>query len=158
MSVVNRVFAAILVLGIASASTVLVAADNFRLPTDGQTVDQSIDDVNLPVPDAAKAAATGEPRLIVGKYNLSQGLVAVYQSETGKRILFKARFRPDGGIMAKILHRDPTTGKIVPIVGRSKQQDASGKGVEDLEIAGVDLRAFLKNSTLNSNGHEEKVQ
>ena len=57
MSVVNRVFAAILVLGIASASTMLVAADNFRLPTDGQTVDQSIDDVNLPVPDAAKAAA-----------------------------------------------------------------------------------------------------
>ena len=96
--------------------------------------------------------------MTIRKYNVEQGLVAVYQSETGKRILFKARFRPDGGIMATILHRDPTTGKIVRIVGRSKQQDASGKGGEDLEIAGVDLRALLKNSTLNRNGQEEKVQ
>ena len=162
MSLAKQVLAAILVLGFASTSNVLLAADNFRSPADGRRVNQSDDEIMPPAvsstADGEKAAVTGEPRLIVAKYNATDGLVVVYESETGKRILFKARFRPDGGVMAKIMHRDPTTGKVVPIVGRSSQHDASGKGVEDIEVAGVDLRAFLKNSARKSDGHAEKEQ
>lgn len=162
MSVVNRVFAAILVLAIASASTVLVAADNVGAQIGerraSQDNDESVPPSVLTNPDVNKAAAPGDPRLIVYEYNVSKGLVAVYQSETGKRVLFKARFRPDGGIAATIRHRDPTTNKLVPLIVPSKQLDASGKGVEDLEIAGVDLRAFLKSSRLKGNGHAEKEQ
>ena len=160
MSVVNRLLAAILVLGCASASSVLLATDSFRSSADGRRVDQSDEQIMPPAgsstPDLEKAAVTGVPRLIVAKYNVTDGLVAVYESETGKRILFKARFKSDGGMMAKILHRDPTTGKLVPIVGRSKQQDASGKEVEDIAVAGVDLRALLKNGASKSDGQVEK--
>jgi hypothetical protein len=100
----------------------------------------------------------GKPRVIVAHYNLSQGLLAAYQSESGKRILFRARARIGGGMVAQILHLDPTTGKIAHLIGRSKSVDDDGQPVKDVEVAGVNMRAFMKSRSAKSNGYAEKEQ
>ena len=62
MSVVNRLLAAILVLGCASASSVLLATDSFRSSADGRRVDQSDEQIMPPAvpstPDLEMSAVT----------------------------------------------------------------------------------------------------
>ena len=131
-----------------------VVAGNFEDPPLRR--DASLSPAFLLEPKSVKEV--GNPYLIVGHYSLSQGLLAAYQAETGKRILFTAKFRLGGSMSSQILHLDPYTGKIVPIIERSRQRNAFGQPVEDIEIAGVDLRAFMKDGGRNRDGKSEKAQ
>jgi hypothetical protein len=105
--------------------------------------------------EGGKVAATERPRLTIGSYNRAQGLIAVYQSEAGKRLLFEARHQPDGTIIAQIFQRDLATGKIVPIVVRGSVQGSLRAASDHLEVAGVNLHSLLNGKALASSSHEQ---
>ena len=129
-----------------------------------QTQIEAVENENLLDPSLSSAYLlksaneVGNPHVIVGRYDVAKGLLAAYQSETGKRILFRSRFLPSGRMTAQILHLDPTTGKITHFVGKSKNLDENGQPVNDVEVAGIDMRAFIKSISSKGNGHAEKEQ
>jgi hypothetical protein len=91
------------------------------------------------------ATNVGVPQIVVGAFDADKGLLVGYQSETGKRVLFRARVRPVvGGTVAQVLHRDETTGKIAHLMGRARQLDENGLPVRDVEVAGMSVRSLLK--------------
>ena len=65
----------------------------------------------------------GNPHIVIGHYNLTQGLLAGYQPDTGKRILFRAMFSSNGRIAAEVLHLDLETRKIRRAAGPSARTD-----------------------------------
>lgn len=96
------------------------------------------------------------PRLVVRHYNKEQGLLAGYESETGKRILFRAVFLPFGGMSMQVLHRDTATGEFVHLVEKSKTLDDAGQPVRDISVGGIDMRAFQKSSRNKDKDHADK--
>lgn len=99
---------------------------------------------------------TGNSRLTIAHYNNKQGLLAAYQSDTGKRIMFRARFRFGGGIATQIIHLDPVSGKIIQLIGKSRRSDENGQPIKDVEIAGVDIRSFMKRGQPKTDEHAQK--
>lgn len=82
----------------------------------------------------------GNPHIVIGHYNLKQGLLAGYQSDTGKRILFRAMFSSNGRIAAEVLHLDPETKKISRVAGPSSRTDPiTKKQFKELDVGGVGL-------------------
>lgn len=100
--------------------------------------------------------ASGAPKIFVGRYNASEGLLVGFQSESGKRLLFRSRSFAGLGTSGQVLHFDPAAGKIVQLVGRSKSVDQYGKRVNDVSVGGTDIRDFMKSSKQKANGHAEK--
>lgn len=141
------------------------ASEHFKQPAAMPTLSQNAESDTVDVFEAAqpntlaidggKLAATEGPRLTIGSYNRAQGLIAVYQSETGKRLLFEAQHQPDGTIIAQIFQRDPATGKIVPIVVRGSTQGSLRTASDHLEVAGVNLSSLLNGKTLPSNSRDQ---
>jgi hypothetical protein len=102
----------------------------------------------------------GKPKLYISTYNLSEGLLAGYQSETGKRILFRSMWRKNGAVIAEAAHLNPQTRKIELIFGRTTKIDAAtNKRAKQIDIAGIDLLQYLSDGVLKrkgpSQGHDE---
>lgn len=141
------------------------ASEHFKQPAAMPTLSQNAESDTVDVFEAAqpntlaidggKLAATEGLRLTIGSYNRAQGLIAVYQSETGKRLLFEAQHQPDGTIIAQIFQRDPATGKIVPIVVRGSTQGSLRTASDHLEVASVNLSSLLNGKTLPSNSRDQ---
>lgn len=91
--------------------------------------------------------AVGKPQLVVAYYNLTEGLLAGYQSVSGKRILLRGRWRPNGAVNPEVAHLNSATGQIELLMGRSKQLDSStGQRAKVYEVAGVDFMARLNDA------------
>lgn len=86
----------------------------------------------------------GHPFVVVGKYDLEQGLEAGYQSTTGKRIMFRARMSPKGVAAFAVAQYDASTGKIDNFIAPEKRTDAAGKPTIVMEVAGVDFMAWMR--------------
>ncbi|HRC54443.1 MAG TPA: hypothetical protein PKU97_00910 [Kofleriaceae bacterium] len=86
----------------------------------------------------------GTPSIVIGSYDATHGLLVGYQAESGKRIMFRAKFRLGGGIVAQTIHRDEATKKIAQLMGRSRQLDENGLPARDIEVGGVGMRALIK--------------
>ena len=100
----------------------------------------------------------GRPQVVVAYYNLSEGLFAGYQSASGKRILFRGRWRANGAVIPEAAHLNPATGKIEPLMGPSKRLDsATGRRAKSYEVAGVDLLSYLKNGVLRKRRPSDEV-
>ena len=97
-------------------------------------------------------------QLVIKDYSTANGLVVGYTSQTGKRILFRGKYLPNGGATIQILHYDPVTGRLEHVVGRSQRLDEQQKAVKDVSVAGVDMGAFLRSGRTKSNGFAEKQQ
>lgn len=88
--------------------------------------------------------AVGKPQLVIAYYNLTEGLLAGYQSVSGKRILLRGRWLSNGAVNPEVAHLNSATGQIELLMGRSKQLDAStGQRAKVYEVAGVDFMARL---------------
>lgn len=71
--------------------------------------------------------AIGKPHLARAHYNLTDGLLAAFQSISGERILLRARWLANGAVNPEVAHRNSVTGDIDLLMGRSKQLDARTK-------------------------------
>lgn len=96
----------------------------------------------------------GNPRLTIGRYSVAEGLVAGYQSETGKRILFAVRPMPGGKMTPVILHHDPSTQQFTSLFDKSKRLDDSGQQVKDIEVAGIDILDMLRTLSAKVKGRD----
>jgi hypothetical protein len=54
----------------------------------------------------ASGTVLGSPQIFVSRFNVDEGLLVGYQSETGKRILFRSRTFPGIGTSGQVLHFD----------------------------------------------------
>jgi len=94
-------------------------------------------------------AGIGRPMLVIGYYNRSQGLLAGYQSASGKRILLRSWWRTNGSIAGEVVHLDPESGLIKPLLGLSRRSDsATGKRIMTFDVAGVDVVEYLAKGLL----------
>lgn len=88
--------------------------------------------------------ATGKPHIVVGFYNEQEGLVAGYQSKTGKRLLFRATFRSNGLVFAEVAHLNPATGKVELLLGHVREGEKLQEGASiQYRFAGHDLGRYL---------------
>ena len=119
-----------------------------------KTPDSELCDASAPVLDPALSEAflleapsdVGMHRLVIGYYSLSEGLLAGYQSESGKRILLRATWQANGAVDAEVTHRNPATGNLEALIAARPIIDlAAGKIGLIYEVAGVDLLSYLKN-------------
>jgi hypothetical protein len=100
----------------------------------------------------------GKPQIFLSRYNLEEGLFVGYQSETGKRILFRSRQFFGIGMSAQVLHFDPALGKVVELVGRSKSVDENGKRIKDVNVGGIDIRSAMQDIKTKSRSYTDKQQ
>ncbi len=70
--------------------------------------------------------------------------------------MFRARFRFGGGLATQIIHLEPASGKVIQLFGKSRRLDENGQPVRDIEIAGVDIRAFMKRGQPKTDEHAQK--
>lgn len=91
-----------------------------------------------------KKKERNNPQLVLGRYNKAHGLVAGYQSNKGKRIMFSAAFPKTGGVYAQIWHFDEEKQKLMPVLRKSNLARATGDKVRDLSVGGVDIANFMK--------------
>ncbi|NJR71843.1 MAG: hypothetical protein HC782_01405 [Gammaproteobacteria bacterium] len=85
-----------------------------------------------------------EPHILIGRFDAKSGLVAGFQSSSGKRILFRARLSSSGAVIAQALHYDPSIGKIHNLVERSRSVDAKGVPLKSIIVGGIDLASLLR--------------
>jgi hypothetical protein len=137
----------VLTIGVVPAST---AYAQDKPSTSAQPADAPTDIVitKTYLLESPKGATT--PHLIVKHYDASKGLLAGYQSENGKRILFRARNRLGLGVVAQVLHYDPNTGKVHNLMGRSRTTDDKGNTIKDIQVGGIDLMTLLKSAKRKS--------
>ena len=100
----------------------------------------------------------GKPKIFISRYNLNEGLFVGYQSESGKRILFRSQSFLGIGTSGQVLHFDPAQGKVVELVGRSKNTDEKGKRVRDVNVGGIDIRNAMTSIKEKSSKASEKEQ
>jgi len=106
----------------------------------------------------ASGTVLGSPQIFVSRFNVDEGLLVGYQSETGKRILFRSRTFPGIGTSGQVLHFDSETNEISQFVGRSKSRDDKGKRLQDVSVGGVDIRRLLKrNKDLRSDSYNSEL-
>ena len=102
--------------------------------------------------------AIGKPQLVIAHYNLTDGLLAAYQSVSGKRILLRTQWRTNGTVNPELAHRNPDTGEIELLMGRTKQLDATtGKRAKVFEVAGMDFMSHLDNARRKKNSADERT-
>lgn len=100
----------------------------------------------------------GKPKIFLSRYNLAEGILAGYQSASGKRILFRSQIFFGIGTIGQVLHFDPVQDKIVELVGRSKNTDDKGKRVRDVNVGGIDIRSSMKSIREKAANASEKEQ
>lgn len=83
-----------------------------------------------------------KPFIVIGYYNLTQGLLAGYQASNGKRILFNAVWVPGGRVAASATHVGPQTGRIKTFYG---PRTLNGQKPH-VQFAGVDVMAYLQDA------------
>lgn len=64
-----------------------------------------------------RARPTGTASLTVGSYDTRQGLLALYETANGKRVLFRSKVGPSGRIIAQALHKNARTNRIEQLMG-----------------------------------------
>lgn len=102
--------------------------------------------------------AIGKPQLVVAYYNLTDGLLAAYQSVSGKRILLRAQWRANGTVNPEVAHRNSVTGEIELLMGRTKQLDPrTGKRAKIFEVSGMDFMSHLDNARRNKSSVDERT-
>ena len=94
----------------------------------------------------------GPPFVVVGKYNLEEGLEAGYQSTSGKRIMIRARLSPKGVAAFAVAQYDAKAGKTDNFISPEKRTDGAGQPTVVLQIAGVDFVAFMKEARARRHG------
>jgi hypothetical protein len=93
----------------------------------------------------------GRPEITVGYYDLAQGLLAGYESHSGKRIMLRARWRTDGGVSVSAAHLNSSTGQIEQLMGPSAQIDPA-TGRRTFDVAGANLLSSLRSGVLKRRG------
>lgn len=100
----------------------------------------------------------GKPKIFISRYNLNERLFVGYQSDSGKRILFRSQSFLGIGTSGQVLHFDPAQGKVVELVGRSKNTDEKGKRVRDVSVGGIDIRNAMTSIKEKLSQASEKEQ
>lgn len=93
----------------------------------------------------------GRPEIEIGYYNLTQGMLAGYESKSGKRILLRARWRADGRVSVAAEHLNSSTGEIEQLMGPSAQNDPA-TGRRTFDVAGANLLSSLRSGVLQRRG------
>ncbi len=102
--------------------------------------------------------AIGKPQLVIAHYNLTDGLLAAYQSVSGKRILLRTQWRANGTVDPQVAHRNPVTGEIELLMGRTKQLNPrTGKRAKIFEVAGMDFMSQLDHARRKKNSVDERT-
>lgn len=102
--------------------------------------------------------AIGKPQLVIAHYNFTEGLLAAYQSVSGKRILLRAQWRANGTVDPEVAHRNSVTGEIELLMGRTKQLDPrTGKRAKVFEVAGMDFMSHLDNARRKKHSIDERT-
>ncbi len=135
-------------------------ADAFPLASND--VYRSPDSQHKLLPKAAGAYLTetpsdvGRPQLVIAYYNLTEGLLAGYQSSTGKRLLLRAQWLPNGAVNPEVAHLNAATGQIELLMGQTKKLDlGTGKRAKTYEVAGVDFMSRLNEARSRGVGSEQ---
>ncbi len=101
--------------------------------------------------------AIGKPQLVIAHYNTTDGLLAGYQSASGKRIVLRARWRANGAVNPEVAHRNAATGAVELLMGRTKQLDpTTGKRAKIYEVAGVDFMSHLDDARRKKKPADER--
>jgi hypothetical protein len=86
----------------------------------------------------------GKPQLLIQDFDVATGLLAAYQSASGKRILIKGWSPSNGVFMAEAVHVN-AGGDVEVLVGRSREVDpVTGVRRDSYVAAGVDVLAYVK--------------
>lgn len=89
----------------------------------------------------------GHPQLIIGWYDLTEGLFAGYQATSGKRILFRTRWKDGSAILAEVVHLNPANGKAERVIGPRNDFETNPEAPRRyIEVMGVDLLKSAKRS------------
>ena len=120
---------------------VAVAGDQKRT---GDEWTSPVLDRSLSIAFLQEPSTSGKPFLVVGYYDFWNGLLAGYQSTSGKRVLLNAVWLPNGSVVASATHLNPHTGRVQTFYGpRRLGESSNGSAKHDLEFAGVDILAYL---------------
>jgi len=85
-----------------------------------------------------------QPTLVIGRDDANALLVG-YQSRSGKRLLFRSAYLPNGAVLAEVLHWNSATRRIERLIEKSDDVDpSSGKRLRDFKVNGVNLFGHLK--------------
>lgn len=124
-----------------SADTTMASTPNAACPTDARGIHRgTLPDAFLHEPPAVESG----PYVVIDHYNLSEGLRVAYQANTGKRILFRARFRADGSVQAEVAHWNAQSGHIEKFLGTiTRQSGRAGRFKRSMQLAGVDLSEYI---------------
>ena len=127
--------------------------DVYRSPGAQQVLSPNLSDAYL----RESPNDVGKPHLVVAYYNLTEGMLAGYQSVSGKRILIRAKWLPKGAVSPEVAHLNPATGQIELLMGRSKQLDPStGRRAKVYEVAGVDILSHLVNGAFRKRASSDE--
>ncbi len=96
-----------------------------------------------------------KPTLVMGRSNESALLVG-FQARSGKRLLFRSAYFPNGGIVSEVLHWNSATDRIERLIDRSDDIDpTTGKRQRDFKVNGTNLLGHLKAKRDKKPGHED---
>jgi len=122
-------------------------SDEASTSQDPSCIDKATLDPTLSTSFLLEPPKPGGPFIVIGYYDLARGLLAGYQSSTGKRILQQAAWRPNGRVTAAATHVDPQTGRLKTFYG-PRMQDGRGT----VQFAGVDIRSYLRDARTRTPG------
>jgi hypothetical protein len=98
------------------------------------------------------------PKLVVAYYDDSRGLLAGYQSSSGKRLVFRSSWRVDRQVSPQVAHLNRTSGEVEVLMGPSRSIDqTTGRREKVYRVSGVDLLKHLqKIESARINGVSER--
>jgi hypothetical protein len=105
----------------------------------------------------AEKTPAGAPTVFVSRFNETEGLLVVYQSESGKRLLVRSQVFNDSIHSAQVFHKNPKSGKIEQLFGRSREKDANGRRVPDVSLAGVSMSELRSATPDGRSSHENRL-
>ncbi|WP_339937015.1 hypothetical protein [Undibacterium luofuense] len=94
-----------------------------------------------------KEQPTGAPSLRIAYFNTRQGLLGIYESADGKRVLFRSKYTARGNLVATALHYNPDHRKIEQLIDMRPSTRVAQGGIN---VAGVELSRALKEGAKNN--------
>ena len=96
--------------------------------------------------------------LAVSRYDLIDGLLAGYEARNGERVLMSAVSNEEGNVNARMLYRDPESGRVLPAMTLAiLSGDGGGKDIAIL-AGGVDVLDALYELRDDAGGRIEQKQ